>query len=388
LKRIGKLSAAVAVLVVLVFVAALSYGMVARKNYIWLGSYLRQRPASVQPTDIIVLMGDHFEPGNETQRVQEWVRRYPQLFGSIKDTDGRPPQHSFFYPAEQFNREQARLITELVKQGYGEMELHLHHHDDTSATLRAKIEKAKKDFGEFGALIGTDGKPHFAFIHGNWSLDNSAGAKFCGVNDEISILREEGAYVDYTFPAYGNVSQPSMVNSIYYAVDDPDKPKSYDTGERMRVGGQPPAKGFLIFEGALVVHWIGSASRRFMPLVDYSSIEGDPVTQPLATRFADWVADDVSVQGRPEWVFVKMHTHGASDSDMPVVLSERMADFYRSMVSYANQHHARLHFVTAREAYNIAKAAEAGKTGDAGQYRDFLIPPYAVRQGAPAAGAH
>jgi hypothetical protein len=31
--------------------------------------------------------------------------------------------------------------------------------------------------------------------------------------------------------------------------------------------------------------------------------------------------------------------------------------------------------VTAREAYNIAKAAEAGKSGDAGLYRDFEIAP-------------
>jgi hypothetical protein len=36
----------------------------------------------------------------------------------------------------------------------------------------------------------------------------------------------------------------------------------------------------------------------------------------------------------------------------------------------------RLHYVTAREAYNIVKAAEAGKTGDPANYRDFEIAPY------------
>jgi hypothetical protein len=39
----------------------------------------------------------------------------------------------------------------------------------------------------------------------------------------------------------------------------------------------------------------------------------------------------------------------------------------------------RLHYVTARELYNIIKAAEAGGSGDPGQFRDFLIPPYVNR---------
>jgi hypothetical protein len=36
-----------------------------------------------------------------------------------------------------------------------------------------------------------------------------------------------------------------------------------------------------------------------------------------------------------------------------------------------------LHYVSAREAFNIAMAAMAGKEGDPGQYRNFLFPPYA-----------
>jgi hypothetical protein len=36
----------------------------------------------------------------------------------------------------------------------------------------------------------------------------------------------------------------------------------------------------------------------------------------------------------------------------------------------------RLHYVTAREAYNIVKAAEAGLTGNPDDYRDYLIKKY------------
>lgn len=39
-----------------------------------------------------------------------------------------------------------------------------------------------------------------------------------------------------------------------------------------------------------------------------------------------------------------------------------------------------LHYVTAREMYNIIKAAEAGKGGNPGDWRDFVLP----RPGAPA----
>jgi hypothetical protein len=34
-----------------------------------------------------------------------------------------------------------------------------------------------------------------------------------------------------------------------------------------------------------------------------------------------------------------------------------------------------LHYVTAREAYNIIKAAEVGHAGDPGRFRDYPLPP-------------
>ena len=34
-----------------------------------------------------------------------------------------------------------------------------------------------------------------------------------------------------------------------------------------------------------------------------------------------------------------------------------------------------LHFMTAREAYNIVRAAECGEAGDPDDYRDYELPP-------------
>lgn len=44
-----------------------------------------------------------------------------------------------------------------------------------------------------------------------------------------------------------------------------------------------------------------------------------------------------------------------------------------------------LHYVTSREVYNIVKAAEAGRTGDPNDYRDFLLPPPASSYAGNAA---
>jgi hypothetical protein len=40
----------------------------------------------------------------------------------------------------------------------------------------------------------------------------------------------------------------------------------------------------------------------------------------------------------------------------------------------------RLHYVTAREAFNIVKAAEAGHSGNPDDFRDFVLPPPANRR--------
>jgi len=41
-----------------------------------------------------------------------------------------------------------------------------------------------------------------------------------------------------------------------------------------------------------------------------------------------------------------------------------------------------LHYVTAREMYNIARAAEDGCTGDPGRYRDHVLPAPRASAGA------
>ena len=38
----------------------------------------------------------------------------------------------------------------------------------------------------------------YAFVHGNFALANSAGGRYCGVDEEMQILAETGCYADMT----------------------------------------------------------------------------------------------------------------------------------------------------------------------------------------------
>jgi len=97
---------------------------------------------------------------------------------------------------------------------------------------------------------------------------------------------------------------------------------------------------------------------------------------PTAERVDAWVRTGVHVVGRPEWVIVKVHTHGTQERDMDTLLGQPMDVMHEHLESaYNDGTNYVLHYVTAREVYNIVKAAEAGKSGNPHDYRDFVLPP-------------
>src|SRR5713101_1254028 len=122
-----------------------------------------------------------------------------------------------------------------------------------------------------GLLRKREGRTLFGFIHGNWSLDNSRpDGRWCGVNNELQVLRETGCYADFTLPSAPSACQTRKINSIYYATDDPQRPKSHDTGTDVRVGGKPGGD-LLIVQGPLALNW---NSRKFslLPRIENSEV--------------------------------------------------------------------------------------------------------------------
>src|SRR5438132_607974 len=54
----------------------------------------------------------------------------------------------------------------------------------------------------------TTGALGYGFIHGNWALCNSRpDGRWCGVNNELEILRATGCYADFTMPSAPHPTQ-------------------------------------------------------------------------------------------------------------------------------------------------------------------------------------
>jgi len=268
-------------------------------------------------------------------------------------------------------------LVEMCQAGYGDVEMHLHHNHmkpfpDTSATLRDKINKCIDDYSKYGIFCLPDGNRKYAFIHGDWSLDNSAGPEICGVNDEITILRETGCYADFTFPSV-NKCQPKLVNTIYYCKDDPFAPKSYDSGIPVEVGRTPEDKDLMMITGPIGLRWHDKSI--ILPAIESGSF--GYLNRPSPKRIDTWVKTYIHIKGCPEWVFIKIHTHGAPEFNHNVNFGSDAETMLKYLSSkYNDGSNYSLHFVTSREMYNIIKAAESGFMGNPDDYRDYLISGY------------
>jgi hypothetical protein len=295
------------------------------------------------------------------ERVERWVREYPPLALPYADSRGRPPQHTFFYPAEDYRPELLDALAGICQQGLGDVEVHLHHDRDSADGLREQLLSFTTALHETHGLLALDdaGKITFGFIHGNWALDNSRpDGRWCGVNNEIDILLETGCYADFTMPSAPAACQTTTINSIYYASDDPQRPKSHDRGALARRGVRPPDNSLLLIQGPLALDW----SRRkygFLPAIENGELTG--IRPPTLARLSNWLGAGVSVHGAPGVRFVKLHTHGAWEANTSMLLGEPMRAFHAALRDYALVHEEfRYYYVTAREMASAVHALEEG----------------------------
>jgi hypothetical protein len=238
----------------------------------WLAPYLaqalrRRAPRPDEPVHLLLCIADHYEPkfggappGVARARVRKWVEDYPRQFARFRDSDGRTPRHTFFYPAEEYEAEYLDALAGLCAAGFGEVELHLHHDGDTPENLRETLTGFRDLLAERHSLLGRSrqtGEPGYAFIHGNWTLCNShPEGRYCGVDNELEILRQTGCFVDMTMPSAPSPTQTAKINSVYYAADRPGRPRSHDRGVDAG-SGEPPEGALLLIRGRSC--WTGGA---------------------------------------------------------------------------------------------------------------------------------
>jgi hypothetical protein len=360
---------------------------------LWLPAWLRRAPGA--PTlgvrHVMLCVCDHFEPFHEAtkaealERVALWRRELPRFTEKFRDADGIPPRHTFFYPVEQHDDEVVGRLADLCHETANETEIHLHHDGDTAEHLRESLLGAKATLAGLGLLSRDEaGEIRYGFIHGNWALDNShPEGRHCGVSNELAILRQTGCFADFTLPSAPSRTQTRTINSLYYARSG-DRPKSHDTGKRVYADREPPKRGdtdLLIVQGPLALNW----QRRkwgLLPRIENSDLtDANP---PTRDRLRLWMDCRIVVEGRPNWLFIKLHTHGAKPENSGMLLGEPMRKFHASLQKIAaGDPTFRYHYVSAREFVNILHAAEAGHSGDAGEFRDFRYRRIRAEAGLP-----
>ena len=348
----------------------------------WLLPYLQQQQQETYdyagPKELLLCICDHFEPlhGTDPQgaldRIAAWQQGYGALAEEFAAVTGSRLAWTFFYPIEQYEPAIVEALADVCRTSRAaEVEVHLHHDQDTPENLAELLQDGKILLAEEHGLLARDERDQirFGFVHGNWALNNShPDGKHCGVVNELQVLLDWGCYADFTFPSAPDPTQPTTINQLYYAIPS-DQPDAHDGGQPAAVGTPDTRDKLLIVQGPLALNW-DQRKWGVLPRIDNGELTA--ANPPTADRLKRWTDLGIRVPGRPEWVFVKLHTHGALPENTAALLGEPMRAFARELAEFCTPERAwRVHCVTARELVNIIHAAEDGKDGDPEQYRDY-----------------
>lgn len=341
----------------------------------WLG-----RPSdSSRSQHVVFVVANHFEPGpgaEGVERVKAWGKLARTTGNAVLDHDGTPFRHTNFFPAEQYERPLLEELCSLQADGYGEIEIHLHHgvsQPDTAANTKRMLEDFRDLLAEDHhclSRVNPASKPMYAFVHGNWALANSAGNRFCGVDNEMQILADTGCYADLTLPSVPFQSQVPRINAIYQCGNAFDRARPHRSGPSLRVGENPKLP--IIFTGPLIFDWSRRKAGVPIPRLEDGALASN---YPLSIRrFDNWRNAHIGVRGRPEWIFIKLYSHGFFDWDQDAMIGEQLKRFMNDVLELAEKTGTfKIHFASAREAFNMVMAAIDGHGGNPNDYRDYRL---------------
>lgn len=350
---------------------------------------LARRLPTEGPLHLIIGVADHFEPSivpgappvtyasadEQERRLEAWCQLYPATVAPYRDADGYPLRHTYFFPAEQFDKGIIQRLADHCHAGWGEVEIHLHHGihgPDTADNTRNTLIEFRDALAAHGCLSTWEGQgsPRYAFVHGNWALANSSGGRYCGVDSEMQILAETGCYADFTLPSAPDPSQTAKINSLYECALPLDRRAPHRRGRDLR-SDRPPGVFPLIVQGPLAIHSARRAGRWPTPRIDNGQLSR--TCPPTPDRLRLWRRAAITVKGRPDWVFIKLHCHGMDPRDTLALLGAPMQQFLQGLSEEAERTGQFVHFVTAREMTNILLAACDGRDGNPGNLRDYRL---------------
>ncbi|HEX8638334.1 MAG TPA: hypothetical protein VF692_09745 [Pyrinomonadaceae bacterium] len=366
-----------------------------KSNLPWLARYPFARAGSFlertafERKHVIFTVANHFEPGwgsssldldTQRRRLDEYFKTARETGEAVRDADGTKFRHTNFYPAEQYHPQLLETMAAMQAEDLGEVEIHLHHgveKPDTAENLRKTLINFRDRLAaEHRCLSRFDGagSPVYAFVHGNLALGNSAGGKMCGVDEELQILAETGCYADFTLPSAPDETQVPVINQIYECALPLSEKTPHRRGKRVEVSGkngnQPQLP--LIFTGPLIFNWTRRVKGFPVPRIDDGALAAN---QPMdSARFRRWMSANITVKGRSDWIFVKLYCHGFFDYDRSACIGEDARRFFSEIVENGEKSGAyKVHFASAREAFNMVSAATEGAAGDPNDYRNYRL---------------
>jgi hypothetical protein len=365
----------------------------ARGMLSWVPAYywqrLTRRGSRTKPCHLIISLADHFEPAIlpqtmgqrarrdvQEQRLERWCRDYPKAVAEWPDHDGYPFRHTYFYPAEQYDSGLVGCLARHCHDGWGEIEIHLHHgieNPSTPQATRHMLLEFREALTRHGCLSQLDGRgeARYAFVHGNFALANSMQGRFCGVDSEIEILAETGCYADFTLPSSPNPAQTTKINSLYECDWPLSRPSAHRQGRDLRHGRYSPTLPLMI-QGPLLLDYSRRSRHWPLPTVENGALTG--TRPPSMGRLKLWRKAGITVEGRPDWIFIKLYCHGMDPRDEEAMLGESLRKFLRQLMENSRRgREYQVHFTTAREMTNIVLAACDGREGNPNDYRNYRL---------------
>ncbi len=354
---------------------AAAFWMVLRSRHIdiWFLPYLRQvfsgpREQSAGTRHVYFCIADHYEPyfggaGRERAHslVEQWGRRYREMAAGHADSSGRRPQHSYFYPVEEYDEWVLDQLRALCGDGLGDVDIHLHHDNDDAENLARTLNDFKRLLHERHGLLRKDsnGEIVYGFIHGNWALDNSRPDKrWCGVDNEIDVLLDTGCVYDMTMPSAPSDTQTRTINRIYFAREDGGA-KSHDTGRPASTGAWTSDRELLMIQGPLTLNW-GRRKFGLLPRIENGELSAD--SPPNLERIRLWMDCAIGIEGADQHVFIKLYTHGLQEENMQMFFDDGgfdrlFTDLEREIRDVEGYE---LHYQTAWEMYQQVRALCTG----------------------------
>jgi hypothetical protein len=336
-------------------------------SQIWGPAYVKQRfrqitQGAVAPLERIwVTIADHYEPkwqhadlSTAQARVALWRTAWPEITKRcMPDSVGNGPRYTFFFPEEEYHPSLMEPLAEMVREGIADVEVHIHHDGEGRENFVDRISGFCSTLDkEHGLLRKRAGKLTFGFIHGNWALDNSRpDGRWCGLNDEIRVLRDLGCYADFTMPSGDSPTQTRLANTIYYCNGDPYRSKSYDSGIPVTPDGGVEGD-LLMISGPLGMRW----RDRLLPRLETGELRRGNVATPYRVRRWVELAPRIGTDS-----FIKLFTHGAQERNSSALLRDVLESAFNMVVEEADRRGCALHFVSAWQMYLAIEAIGNGR---------------------------